>query len=77
MEKRSTHYGDVQIWIEKVIDSCKTYDQVHSTRNLIWNFEKQMTKNKVNISIKHSISLELINLMYEKMDELLLKKIES
>ena len=77
MEKRSTHYGDVQIWIEKVIDSCETYDQVHSTRNLIWNFEKQMTKNKVNISIKHSISLELINLMYDKMDELLLKKIES
>jgi len=77
MEKRSTHYGDIQKWIEKVIDSCETYDQVHSTRNLIWNFEKQMTKNKVNISIKHSISLELINLMYEKMDELLLKKIES
>ena len=77
MEKRSTHYGDVQNWIEKVIDSCETYDQVHSTRNLIWNFEKQMTKNKVNISIKHSISLELINLMYDKMDELLLKKIES
>ena len=77
MKKRSTHYGDVQNWIEKVIDSCETYDQVHSTRNLIWNFEKQMTKNKVNISIKHSISLELINLMYDKMDVLLLKKIES
>ena len=77
MEKRSRHYGDVQIWIEKVIDSCKTYDQVHSTRNLIRNFEKQMTKNEVNISIKYSISRELINLMYDKMDELLEKRLKS
>ena len=76
MEKRSTHYGDIQIWIEKVIDSCKTYDQVHSTRSLIWNFEKQMTKNKVNISIKHSISRELLDLMYNKMDELLEKRLK-
>lgn len=77
MEKRSRHYGDVQIWIEKVIDSCKTYDQVYSTKSLIWYFEKQMTKNEVNISIKYSISRELINLMYNKMDELLEKRSKS
>jgi len=77
MEKRSRHYGDVQKWIEKVIDSCETYEQVHSTRNLIRNFEKQTTKNEVNISIKYSISRELINLMYDKMDELLEKRLKS
>ena len=36
-----------------------------------------MTKNKVNISIKHSISRELIDLMYNKMDELLEKRLKS
>jgi len=42
MEKRSTHYGDVAKWIEKVIDSCETYQQTHSARRLVRNFEKQL-----------------------------------
>ena len=37
----SNHYGDVQIWVEKVIDSCETYNQTRSARMLVWNFEKQ------------------------------------
>ena len=36
----SNHYGDVQIWVEKVIDSCETYNQTRSARMLVWNFEK-------------------------------------
>lgn len=77
MENRSTHYGDLQIWVEKVIDSCETQDQTHSARKLVWNFENQMRKNKVNMSIRHSIGLHLISLVHDKMDELLLKKFNN
>ena len=42
----SNHYEDVQNWVEKVIDSCETYDQARSARRLIWNFENQMVNNK-------------------------------
>lgn len=48
MEKRSKHYGDVQKWIEKVIDSCETYQQTFVVKRLIVNFQKQMRVNEVD-----------------------------
>ena len=42
MEQRSTHYGDVAKWIEKVIDSCETYQQTHTAKQLVTNFTKQL-----------------------------------
>ena len=42
MENRSTHYGDVSKWIEKVIDSCETYQQTFTAKKLITNFAKQL-----------------------------------
>jgi hypothetical protein len=44
MDKRSTHYGDVAKWIEKVIDSCETYQQTFTARQLVRNFEKQLMR---------------------------------
>jgi len=45
MENRSTHYGDVSKWIEKVIDSCETYQQTFTVKKLISNFAKQLRNN--------------------------------
>ena len=42
MEQRSTHYGDVAKWIEKVIDSCETRQQTHTAKQLVTNFAKQL-----------------------------------
>lgn len=42
MEKRSKHYGDVSKWIEKVIDSCETYEQTTTAESLVSNFNKQL-----------------------------------
>lgn len=44
-EKRSKHYGDVAKWVESVIDSCVTIEQVWSARKLVRNFERQMYKH--------------------------------
>ena len=63
MENRSTHYGDVEKWIRKVINSCETYQQTFSARMLVRNFEKQMNRNKVDRnlvwSVRDSLDLEL------------------
>lgn len=45
MEKRSKHYGDVSKWIEKVIDSCETYQQTFTANKLIRNFRNQLMKS--------------------------------
>ena len=44
MEQRSTHYGDVAKWIEKVIDSCETYQQTITAKQLVINFQKQLMR---------------------------------
>ena len=42
MKKRSEHYGDVSKWIEKVIDSCETYEQTTTAERLVSNFNNQL-----------------------------------
>ena len=44
MENRSTHYGDISKWVEKVIDSCETYQQTFGAKQLVRNFEKQLQR---------------------------------
>jgi len=44
MENRSTHYGDISKWVEKVIDSCETYQQAFGAKQLVRNFEKQLQR---------------------------------
>ena len=60
MEKRSTHYGDVQKWIEKVIDSCETYQHTITTKALIRNFTNQMKKKEVDFNIRWGIRQSLV-----------------
>ena len=73
----SNHYGDVQKWVEKVIDSCQTYDHTRSTKFLVWNFEKQMVRNKVDSSILYSIGGHLRDLISYKMQAIQEKYLES
>jgi hypothetical protein len=42
MKKRSNHHLDTFRWIEKVINSCETYQQTITARQLINNYEKLM-----------------------------------
>ena len=48
MDKRSTHYGDVAKWIEKVINSCETYQQTFTAKQMVRNFEKQLMRDTPN-----------------------------
>jgi hypothetical protein len=71
MEKRSTHYGDVEKWVKKVIDSCETYQQTFGAKSLIKNFEDQMKKNKVDSSLIWSVSSSLYFELSLKKDEII------
>ena len=74
MENRSTHYGDVEKWIRKVIDSCETYQQTFSARMLVCNFEKQMDRNKVDRNLVWSVRASLDLELSFKRDELMKNK---
>ena len=71
MEKRSTHYGDVEKWVRKVIDSCETYQQTIGARMLVRNFEKQMKRNDVDANLVWSVRSSLDSALSFKRDELL------
>ena len=77
MEKRNRHYGDLQKWVEKIIDSCETYEQTRSARRLVWNFEKQMIRNKVDSNILYTIGGHLRDLITNKTQQIQEKYLES
>ena len=77
MENRSRHYGDVQKWIEKVIDSCETYEQTRSARVLVCNFEKQMVRNKVDSGFLYTIGHYLRDVISYKVQAIKGKYLES
>ena len=79
MENRSKHYGDIKLWIEKVINSCETMDHIKTANKLIYNFDKRLERNFVeeywrehyyNIIQPLNISLE------NKRDEIFNKQLQ-
>ena len=80
MENRSRHYGDVKLWIEKVIDSCETMEHVRSTEKLISNFDKQLEKKSVAEYWRdhyYTIISPLNLLLSDKRDHIFDKKLKS
>lgn len=63
MEKRSTHYGDVSNWIEKVINSCETRDQLFSAKRLIYNFQDKLIRDLGYINV--STIIDPINVTWK------------
>jgi hypothetical protein len=76
MEKRSTHYGDVSKWVEKVINSCETRDQLFSAKRLLNNFEDKLKRDLGYINISGII--DPINVTWKiKNRELMEKSFKS
>jgi hypothetical protein len=73
MENRSRHYGDVAKWIEKVIDSCETYQQTFTASKLVRNFRKQLMKitpDKYWNSLQYDVIWPLENKIIHKRNQL-------
>jgi hypothetical protein len=70
MGNRSKHYGDVAKWVESVIDSCVTIEQVWSARELVRNFRIQLGWSEYEGMLRWDIIRPLedkVNVMIEKL----------
>jgi hypothetical protein len=80
MEKRGEYYGDVQKWVEKVIDSCVTYEQTTTAERLVSNFDKRLF-NKFPDMYWQLFYYEIINPLESKLknkqEELLNENVEQ
>lgn len=53
------HFIDTKIWVEKVINSCVTYNQTKTANKLIDNFYNLMMSNEVDVKIRCDIERDL------------------
>ena len=80
MEKKGEYYGDVQKWVEKVIDSCVTYEQTTTAKRLVSNFDKQLFNKFPDMYWQlfyYEVISPLESKLKNKQEELLNKNVEQ
>jgi hypothetical protein len=72
MAATSKHYGDMVIWIEKVINSCETPIQEVTARRLVRLFESQYRDidRELGWDLSRRLRVALDNKVYTRMDKL-------
>jgi hypothetical protein len=72
MPATSKHYGDVTIWIEKVIESCETPLQEITARRLVRLFESQYVNidRELDWSLSRKLRMSLDRKVYSRLDKL-------
>ena len=74
----SKHYGDVNVWIEKIIDSYDSPKQEQTIQNLINQFEKMLDNDsKLDSYFRRTLIRNLEIRINNKIDELFYKKIKE
>ena len=67
MAATSRHYGDINSWIERVIDSCDNPLQEAAARNLIDNFSDRLrSSEEVPPFVRCDMITKLTNRISEK-----------
>jgi hypothetical protein len=46
MGSQSRHWADLSIWIQKIIDSCVTIEQLNTATKLVVNYDKYLSGEK-------------------------------
>jgi hypothetical protein len=78
MEAVNKHYGDVNTWIEKIIDSCDSPKQEQTIQNLINQFEKMLDNDsKLDSYFRRTLIRNLEIRIDNKIEELFDKKIKE
>jgi hypothetical protein len=78
MAAASKHYGDVNTWIEKIIDSCDSPKQKQTIQNLINQFEKMLDNDsKLDSYFRRTLIRNLEIRIDNKIEELFDKKIKE
>ena len=55
MDKQSKHKLNVHMWLIKVINSCTTIEQLHSSRTLVDNYRRQYDLSYVDDLYSHLV----------------------
>jgi hypothetical protein len=55
MAATSRHYGDIAVWINKVIDSCDHPLQEITARKLVRNFENYLERSGMDVWERQSL----------------------
>ena len=66
MAAESNTSVDIEIWIEKVIKSCETYQQVLKVKKLIRLYLKRLEQEGLSYYIIDSIENKLVGMEYEQ-----------
>ena len=70
MAATSKHYGDIAIWVEKVINSSETYQQCISAKRLMYIFESMLDKDtKLECYDKKNLLIGAKVAYHSKLDE--------
>jgi len=78
MAAASKHYGDVNTWIEKIIDSCDSRKQQRTIQNLINQFKKMLDNDsKLDSYFRRTLIRNLEISLDDKFEELFDKKIKE
>ena len=70
MAATSNHWGDISIWIKKVISSMNDKKQYTAVQNLIFLLSDKMKKQGVELGLVHTVQHNLLHELYMKNDEL-------
>jgi len=66
MAALSNHYGDINVWIEKIIDSCDSHTQELTIINLINQFNKKLLSDS---TMDYKIGREIIRRLENRLDD--------
>lgn len=64
-------YSKITKWIQRVIDSCQTWEQTKSAFTLVSNFEKTLMKDEDYSTFKWFTTEPLIQRIYDKRNNLM------
>jgi hypothetical protein len=66
MAATSRHYGDIAVWINKVIDSCDHPLQEITARKLVRNFESYLERLSMDVWERQSLIRPMLYRIEEK-----------
>ena len=70
MAATSNHWGDISIWIKKVISSMNDKKQYTAVQNLIFLLSDSMRKQGIELGLVHTVQRTLLHKLHMKNDEL-------
>jgi len=67
MAATSKHYGDISLWIEKIIETSTNFQHYKASRKLVFLFDKYLERNT---NLPYDERKTIIRKLYLKLEEI-------